>query len=118
MNPADLATQIDLWLRTQPRWVSGAEICQRFGITNERRLRSDKGKPGLLSINCVSSSTQGFKHIRFADADEFTECDREDRKHNVSRYLTLRARRNAWKNERTGKRPEFRELHTGQLVFV
>lgn len=117
MDAAALATQMDLWLRTQPRWVSGAEICERFGI-NERRLRSANGKPGLLSLNCVSSSTQGFKHIRFAATQEFFECDKEDRKHNISRYLTLRARRNAWHNERTGKRPEFRELHTGQLVFI
>jgi hypothetical protein len=117
MEAEDLATQIDLWLRTQPRWISGAEICERFQV-KERRLRSTNGKPGLLSINCVSSSTQGFKHIRFAGPDEFEECDREDRKHNISRYLTLRARRNAWKNECTGKRPQFQELHTGQLVFV
>lgn len=118
MESAALAQQIDLWLRTQPRWVSGAEICARFGITNERRLRADKGKPGLLSINCVSSSTLGFKHIRFADQKEFEECDREDRKHNISRYLTLRTRRAAWRNERTGKRPDYRELHTGQMVLL
>lgn len=117
MESAALATQIDLWLRTQPRWVSGKEIAERFSV-DERKFRSANGKPGLLSINCVSSSTKGFKHIRFADPDEFHECDREDRKHNVSRYLTLRARRNAWKNERTGKRPDYRELHTGQLVFA
>jgi len=117
MDSAELASQIDLWLRSQPRWISGAEICERFGI-NERRLRFDKGQPGLLSFNCVSCSQRGFKHIRHVELDEFEECDGTDRKHNVSRYLVLRARRHAWRNERTGKRPEFRELHTGQLVFV
>jgi hypothetical protein len=118
MDSSELASQIDLWLRTQPRWISGAEICERFGVTNERRLRFDKDRPGLLSFNCVSCSQRGFKHLRFVEADEFAGCDGKDRKHNVTRYLVLRARRNAWRNERTGKRPEFRELHTGQLVFV
>jgi hypothetical protein len=112
-----LAIELDLWLRCQNRWVSGREICERFGI-NERRLRFDQGKPGLLSYNAVSCSQRGFKHVRMASDAEFIECDTKDRKHNVSRYLVLRARRNTRRNEFTGRRPDMIERHSGQMVFL
>lgn len=111
----DLALELDTWMRSQKRWVSAAEICERFRIT-ERRLRFDQGKPGLLSTNCISSSQHGYKHVRNCTVEEFDEADRRDRKHNVSRYIVLRARRAQRRREMT-LIPQPMEKLTGQTLL-
>ncbi len=110
-----LAADMELWLLTQRRWVSGREICARFGVP-ERRLRAVGGKPGLLTVCAISHSVHGFKHVRNATDREFDECDRRDRRHNISSYISLRARRAYRREQLTGKPRE--EKFSGQLILL
>lgn len=114
----DLALELDTWMRAQPRWVSRREIEERFGV-DQRRLRFDQGEPGLLTLNCISSSVPGFsgyKHVVQATDAEFEEADRKDRKAVWSRYRALRERRRRRRAARTNQ-PVPVEIHTGQFLM-
>lgn len=114
----ELALEIDTWLRSQDRWVSAREIEDRFDIS-ERKLRFDAGKPGLLSFTCISSTRpgfSGFKHVRVASDEEFTEADRKDREALAARFYVLRRRRQARRAEKTFI-PVAMEAKTGQTLL-
>jgi hypothetical protein len=110
-------TQIEFWLRGISGWVPDSIICQTFQV-NERRLRWDKGKPGILSECAISHSQKGFKHIANATAEEFHECDRRDRKASLTRLLSLRRRRQRYQNEARPRPMPLHERRSGQgLLF-
>jgi hypothetical protein len=110
-----LAAHVEMWLRTQDRWVSAREICERFGV-RERQLRAVSGKPGLLTRCAISHSRLGYKHVRLASEEEFRECDRRERKHCVGQFLSLRSRRAYRRAELTGHRPRT-ERFSGQVLL-
>jgi hypothetical protein len=109
-------TEIENWLRDIKGWVPDAIICQTFQV-NERRLRWDRGKPGLLSVCAISHSQKGFKHVANATDEEFAECDKRDRKSCASRYIALRKRRVYRRNQVRLVPPPICELHSGQRLL-
>lgn len=113
----DLAKQIEVYLLERGTWVPAAELEARFGI-NERQLRSSKGKPGLCSIFAISSSVNGYKHVRCASQEEFDEAHKQDRLWVAHRFTTLRARANYRRSCLTGTRGHAFEIHSGQGVFL
>jgi hypothetical protein len=67
----DLAPQIEQWLLTQDSWVSGATLCARFGIADDRDLRCWGETPGLISAFAISHTRKGYRHVRKASTLEW-----------------------------------------------
>jgi hypothetical protein len=111
----DLAAQIEQYLLTRAEWVPAREICQRFGISDERSLRATADRPGLLDLFAVSSSA-GFKHHRHLPTDEWLPI-----KHRLRRHAIAELRKAArWTRSRhnilTSRAPTY-ERHTGQIIL-
>ena len=68
---SDAARQIERYLLAAGGWVAGRDLSLVFGV-NERALRRDKGQPGLCSEFAISGP-RGFRHVRNATAEEFSE---------------------------------------------
>ena len=108
--------EIEAWLLQIGTWVSGEIICQTFQV-EERQLRRNRGKPGLLSICAISHSKKGFKHVAIATDDEWEECDRRERKHCATTYIGLRQRRTYRRNQVKLIPPVLTERHSGQCLL-
>lgn len=69
MSNADLAHQIEGYLREKACWVSTVELCQVFGV-KERAFRSIDTSPGLCTAFAISGD-KGFKHVELATTMEW-----------------------------------------------
>lgn len=67
----NLAPQIEAWLFAQQGWVSSSDLCARFGIEDDRILRSIGDVPGLVSDFAISHTRKGFRHVRHATTLEW-----------------------------------------------
>jgi hypothetical protein len=111
-----LALQIDTWLRTQNRWVSAEEICERFGIVRDRLLRADGDRDGLLDDFAVSSSRLGFKHVRLLTTTEWIKAKAKMRRHGV-REIRKTMKWDRARFRETTFVPEPLEIATGQRLL-
>ena len=82
------ASQVEAFLLAERRWVSSAEICERFGI-KKRALRQIDGQPGLCSEFAVSGD-KGYRHIAFATDTEFERWQRRLRTHAIGELVRVR----------------------------
>lgn len=60
-DPVDL----EKFLQERHRWVSSAEICEHFRLSDDRPFRRINGRPGLMADFAISGN-RGFKHVDFA----------------------------------------------------
>lgn len=84
----ELAARIEAYLLTRKGWVTAAELCDAFGVT-ERSLRAMGGKPGLCS-DCAISGDRGFRHVFNATDAEFTSAYDRIRRHGLGELLHAR----------------------------
>jgi len=115
-DPAQLASQIELFLLDRGGWVPVAEICQRFGVA-PRLLRQDGARRGLLD-RCAVSSTRngdsGFCHHRFLPTADYLPVKHRILRHAVAELRKVRAWESARRNCLSGRPPLRYEAHTGQ----
>lgn len=93
---AQLAKDIEEYLRRAARWVSAAELRDRFGVS-ERSLRRDGDRAGLVS-ECAISGDHGFMHVAVASEADFEHAYLRMRAHAIGemrRAWALRRRRRA-----------------------
>lgn len=115
-----LAAQIEMHLLTRGTWVSTLDLCERFGI-KERQLRQDGRRAGLLDAFAVSSTRggeSGFIHHRHLPTAAWLPIKHRLRRHAISELRKLRTWSLARTRCLTGKRPDLREIHTGQLLLI
>jgi hypothetical protein len=82
MMDSELEQRIEAYLLERGDWVSGTEICWRFGIQDERQLRQVGDKPGLCTRFAVSGD-HGFRHVARASTSEWLEFKHRVRKHGI-----------------------------------
>lgn len=118
----DLEHQIEQYLldAAGDGWVKSRVLCDRFGLPNDRALRSVGGRHGLCSAFAISSD-KGFKHVVRATPLEYRQFKHRLRRHAIAelvRVSKLDKRRHQVTT--TTKRPEFiREKDTNQgLLFA
>jgi hypothetical protein len=112
----DLAPQIEAYLLAERRWVSSADLCERFGI-RERALRQVGDREGLCSSFAISGD-KGFRHVLHASPAEWERFEGRIRSHGIAelvRIKRLRTRRNAETRERA---PFVVEKETGQAILL
>ncbi|MCX6994170.1 MAG: hypothetical protein NT011_13650 [Kiritimatiellaeota bacterium] len=114
----DLTPQIEAYLLARGDWVKSREICERFGIKDDRKLRAIDDQPGLCSRIAISGN-KGFKHISLATTAEWQEHYARERKHNIMALVNLRAKRRLRLNlTRQIQRPQIVcERDTGQTLM-
>lgn len=81
-----VAGQIERYLLERRDWVSAAELCERFGIS-ERRLRQMYDRPGLCTAFAISLSKQGFKHVAMATEAEWIHAKNAARRGRPAKCL-------------------------------
>jgi len=111
-----LALEIEMFLLMRGDWISVVEICQRFGI-EERLLRADGKRRPLCRHFAISSSTKGFKHLRFATVAERLQYKHARRRTAIAYLRALREYDAAVRNCLTGKFPDQIEALTGQQTL-
>lgn len=111
---------IELYLLQAGGFVPTSVLCAVFEIP-ARRLRQDDDRPGLLDEFAVSSTREGesgYIHQRFVDQDEWQHIESRLRRHSIAQLRRVQRWRKARHNILTGKRPDLRERHTGQLLLI
>jgi hypothetical protein len=88
----DLTAQIESYLLERRDWVKSRDLCNRFGIKDDRQLRAIDDRPGLCTLIAISGN-KGFKHISLATTTEWQEHYARERKHNIMALVNLRAKR-------------------------
>lgn len=114
-----ITTEIEIFLLQAGGFVATREICDQFQIS-KRSLRQDEGRPGLLDDFAVSSTNageSGYIHHRHLANDQWSRVEKRMRDHGVSELRRVRRWRKARHNILTGKRPDLREVHTGQAIL-
>ena len=116
----NLATRIELHLLQAGGFVPTREICDKFDIP-ERNLRAKGGEPGMLDDFAVSSTAagqSGFIHHRHLPEEAFASIAGRIRSHGIAELRKIKHWRQARHNVLTGKRPDLREVHSGQLLLL
>jgi hypothetical protein len=115
MNAA--ARQIEGYLLRAGGWVSSRDLQLVFGIS-ERALRRDGNQPGLCSEFAISG-VKGFRHVKNATDEEFSESYRRARKHGIGELVGARKRKAYRERLLTTPPPEpVLEIATGQAVML
>ena len=116
----NLAARIELYLLQAGGFVPTREICERFEIA-ERNLRAKGGEAGLLDDFAVSSTAQGqsgFIHHRHLPEEAFSSIAGRIRQHGIAELRKIKHWKQARHNVLTGKRPDLREVHSGQMLLL
>ncbi len=111
-DPAD----VERFLQERHRWVASAEICEHFGLPDDRPFRRVNGRPGLMADFAISGN-RGFKHVDFATDGEWDEYSGRIRDHAVEELRGLKAKR-LRRLRRLTHRPPLHYDPTGQAVFA
>ena len=112
---------IELYLLQANGFVSTTELCERFSITSPRLLRAAGGHPGLLDEFAVSSTRSneaGFIHHRHLPDADWYKIEERLRSHAISELRKVKWWRQGRHNVLTGKRPDLREVHGGQMLLL
>jgi len=115
---ADLPQQIEAYLLECGDWVKSRDLCDRFGIKDDRKLRAIDDQPGLCSRIAISGN-KGFKHISLATTTEWQEHYARERKHNIMALVNLRAKRRLRQaiSRQIQRPPIIFENDSGQLLI-
>ena len=112
---------IELHLLHAGGFVPARDLCERFQLSDARQLRADKGLPGPLDDFAVSSTRDGqhgFTHQRHLSQEEWAAIEHRLHSHGVAELRKVRHWRQARHNVLTGKRPDLREVHGGQMLLL
>ncbi len=114
----DLKEAIENHLLQVGCWVTSAEICERFDVS-ERQLRQVGSRAGLCSEFAISGD-KGFRHVEKATPAEWRRFKHRLRKHAIGelvRTMNLDKRRN--QVTRQIRRPAYTyQPDTGQGVLL
>ncbi|CAN5549453.1 hypothetical protein BH09VER1_BH09VER1_24910 [soil metagenome] len=119
MTTPDLATKIELRLLQAGGFVSTRQICAEFSIT-KRRLRQDDDRPGMLdefAVSCTTEGEAGYIHHRHLPDDIWLQVKGTRVGHALAELRRVRKWTISRHNILTGKRPDLREVHTGQALL-
>ncbi len=115
-DPAQLASQIELYLIDRGCWVPSSEICDRFGV-RERLLRRDGRRKGLLvrfAMSSTNNGENGFIHHRFLGTRDYLRIKHGRMRHAIAEIRTVRDAEFGRRNCLIGRPPNRYETHTGQ----
>jgi hypothetical protein len=114
----DLAQRIEEYLLDKGDWVSSAEICQAFGLPDDRPLRATGGVPGLCTPFAISRKGGGFRHVAQATTTEWLRFKHAQRRHAIGEMCRVRdLGRRRKEVTRTARNFQF-ERDTGQGVLL
>ncbi len=85
----NLASQIEEYLKDRADWVSSRELCERFGLRDDRYLRQIRSEPGLCSGFAISGD-KGFRHVASATTSEWLHFKHRLRRHGISEMVRVR----------------------------
>ncbi len=114
-----LAQEIEAHLKAAHGWVSKLQICQEFRV-NERRLRADGDRPGLLDDFAVSSTREGqsgFIHNDFLPTADYLPIKHRIKRHAIAELRKTRRWDSSRKNRFVGTFPDQIERFTKQATL-
>ena len=83
-----LAGEVEAFLLAEKRWVSAAELEERFGM-KERAFRQVGEKPGLCTLFAISGD-RGYRHVACASPKEWERFQTRQRQHSIGQLVRVR----------------------------